>query len=103
MTSHRFRLFVMGHSVRSQRAVRTLQQICESLLANHCELEIIDVLEQPELAEELKIIATPTLIKELPLPERRFLGDLSDRERLLLALDIPQPPLELGQEEEKLS
>lgn len=88
MTRHKFKLFIMGQTSRSQYAIRTLRRICENALPDAYELTIIDVLEQPALAEENKIIATPTLIKEWPLPVRRVLGDLSDQEKLLEALGI---------------
>jgi circadian clock protein KaiB len=88
MTKHKLKLFVMGQTSRSQYAIRTLQRICENAMPDAYELTIIDVLEQPALAEENKIIATPTLIKEWPLPVRRVLGDLSDQEKLLSALGI---------------
>jgi circadian clock protein KaiB len=78
----------MGQTSRSQYAIRTLRRICENALPDAYELTIIDVLEQPALAEENKIIATPTLIKEWPLPVRRVLGDLSDQEKLMEALGI---------------
>lgn len=88
MTKHKFKLFIMGQTSRSQYAIRTLRRICEDAMPDGYELTIIDVLEQPSLAEEHKIIATPTLIKEWPLPVRRVLGDLSDQEKLLHALGI---------------
>lgn len=88
MTRHKFKLFIMGQTSRSQYAIRTLRRICENALPDAYELTIIDVLEQPALAEENKIIATPTLIKEWPLPVRRVLGDLSDQEKLMEALGI---------------
>ena len=92
MSTHQFKLFIMGQTSRSRRATRNLQDICERLLPGNYELTIIDVLEQPELAESFKIVATPTLIKESPLPARRVLGDLSDQDKLLLALEIDPPP-----------
>jgi circadian clock protein KaiB len=88
MPKHRFKLFVMGQTPRSQHAIHTLRRICDATMPDDYNLIIVDVLEQPEVAEEHKVIATPTLIKEWPLPARRVLGDLSDKETLLLALDI---------------
>lgn len=65
-----------------------LRRICEQELAGRYELEIIDVLEHPQLAEDEKILATPTLIKQLPPPLRRVIGDLSDTEKVLLGLEV---------------
>ena len=82
------RLFVTGHTARSEAAIRNLRRICEEDLAGESELEIIDVLERPQLAEDEKILATPTLVKQLPEPVRKIIGDLSDRDRVLLGLDL---------------
>lgn len=82
------RLFVTGHTARSEAAIRNLRRICEEDLAGEYELEIIDVLERPQLAEDEKILATPTLIKQLPPPLRRIIGDMSNSERVLLGLDV---------------
>jgi circadian clock protein KaiB len=68
--------------------VTNLRRICEDELKGRYELQIIDVMTQPQLAEDEKILATPTLIKQLPLPLRRVIGDLSDREKVLLGLDV---------------
>jgi circadian clock protein KaiB len=81
-------LFVTGQSVRSQRAVANLRRLCEAL-RGLCELTVVDVLERPQLAEEEKIMATPTVIRRRPLPVRRVIGDLSDPEKVLLWLDLP--------------
>lgn len=85
---YRLRLFITGRSSQSQRAIENLRQICETDLDGAYELEVIDVLENPDLAEREKIMATPTLVKQLPEPVRKILGDLSDRERVLLSLDV---------------
>ncbi|MEZ5583741.1 MAG: circadian clock KaiB family protein [Candidatus Competibacteraceae bacterium] len=77
-----------GKSPRTDRAIANMKRICERELNGQYNLIIIDVLEQPEQAEQAKIIATPTLIKELPPPLRRVIGDLSDKEKVLLGLDI---------------
>lgn len=82
------RLYVTGQTPRSEQAVANLQRICEEQLDNQYHVEIIDVLERPQLAEDEKIIATPTLIKRLPLPIRRIIGDLSDSERVVIGLDL---------------
>jgi circadian clock protein KaiB len=86
------RLFLAGQTGRSRMAVENLHAICERELAGRYRLELIDVLEQPDLAEEYNVVATPTLIKALPPPLRRIIGDLSDGERVLMGLDIhPRP------------
>ncbi|HRD84110.1 MAG TPA: circadian clock KaiB family protein [Rubrivivax sp.] len=88
MKSFKLRLFVTGMSVQSQRAIANLTRICESDLAGLYEIEVIDVLEHPEQAESAKILATPTLVKQLPEPVRKIIGDLSDRDKVLVGLDI---------------
>ena len=82
------KLYVTGANPRTERAIANLQQICDSELEGRYALEIIDVLEDPEAAERDRVLATPTLIKELPPPLRRVIGDLSDRAKVLLALEI---------------
>ena len=77
-----------GASTRTGTAIANLQRICEQELGGQYDLEIIDVLEFPDLAEEAKILATPTLIKSLPPPLRRVIGDLSDTEKVLLGLEV---------------
>ncbi len=77
-----------GASPRTGTAIANLRRICEQELEGRYDLEIIDVLEFPELAEDEKILATPTLIKSLPLPLRRVIGDLSDTEKVLLGLEV---------------
>lgn len=70
------------------RAIENLRIICESDLKGQFEVEVVDVLEHPSLAENEKILATPTLVKQLPEPVRKIIGDLSDREKVLLGLDL---------------
>ena len=82
------RLYVTGTSPRAQVAIDNLRRICEQELSGQYELEIIDVLKNPQLAEDEKILATPTLIKQLPPPLRRVIGDLSDKEKVLLGLEV---------------
>jgi circadian clock protein KaiB len=82
------RLYVTGSTSRSLRAIDNLRRICEEHLKGRYDLEVVDVYQQPELAEGLQIIAAPTLIKQLPLPLRRMVGDLSDVERVLVGLDL---------------
>jgi circadian clock protein KaiB len=81
-------LFVTGRSTRSERAVANLRRIC-ARLGSRCELTIVDVLDRPELAEREKVLATPTVIRNRPLPRRRIIGDLSDAEKVVLELDLP--------------
>lgn len=82
------KLYVTGSNPRADLAVMNLRRICEQELAGEYDLQIIDVLEHPQLAEDEKILATPTLIKQLPPPLRRVIGDLSDREKVLLGLEV---------------
>lgn len=81
-------MFVTGASSRTGTAIANLRRICEQELGGQYDLEIIDVLEHPDVAEHEKILATPTLIKSLPLPLRRVIGDLSDTEKVLLGLEV---------------
>ncbi len=80
------RLFVSGLTQRSTHAVETVRAICESHLPGRYELEVIDIYQQPELARDEQIVAAPTLIKQLPLPLRRLIGDLSNTERVIVRL-----------------
>ena len=82
------KLYVTGKTPRSERAIANLRRICDADLSGCYDLTIIDVLERPQLAEDEKILATPTLIKELPPPLRRIIGDLSEKESVLLGLDL---------------
>jgi circadian clock protein KaiB len=88
---HVFKLYVLGHTSRSEGAVRTLRKLFGEELKIRYRLKVIDVLEQPRLAEEDRVLATPTLIKETPPPSRRIIGDLSDREKVLDGLQISVP------------
>jgi circadian clock protein KaiB len=85
---YKLRLFVTGRTPQSQRAIQNLRSICEAEIPGDYEVEVIDVLENPELAERDKILATPTLVKRLPEPIRKIIGDLSDREKVLLGLNV---------------
>jgi len=82
------RLYVAGTSPRSLRAIRNARQVCDENLNGRYELEVVDVFQQPKLAKDEQIVAVPTLIKRLPPPIRRFIGDLSDAESLLIGLDL---------------
>jgi circadian clock protein KaiB len=81
---------VTGATQRAETAIANLRRICEQELGGQYQLEIIDVLEHPQLAEDDKILATPTLIKQLPPPLRKVIGDLSDKEKVLLGLELKQ-------------
>ena len=88
MRTYVLRLYITGRTAQSDAAISNLRRICEQDLEAEYELEVIDVLERPQLAEDEKILATPTLVRELPPPIRRIVGDLSDHEKVLLGLDI---------------
>lgn len=96
MSQYVLKLYVTGKTPRAEQAIENLRRICEEDLQGQYDLEIIDVLERPQLAEDEKILATPTLIKALPPPLRRVIGDLSDKEKVLLGLDVRpnRPPKE---------
>ncbi len=87
-----FSLFIAGMSPRSRRAVDNITKLCDRYLAGRCELQVVDIYQQPELAQEEQLVAAPTLIKKLPIPLRRFIGDLSDTDRILARLDIRRRP-----------
>jgi circadian clock protein KaiB len=82
------RLYVAGTTPQSLRAIGNIKKICEEHLAGRYDLEVIDIYQQPSLAEGEQIIAVPTLVKKLPEPLRRLIGDLSDTYRVLVGLDL---------------
>lgn len=82
------KLYVAGINPRSSEAIRAITDICEEHLKGRFELEVIDIYQQPTLAKGEQIIAAPTLVKKLPLPLRRFIGNLADKERVLVGLDL---------------
>jgi circadian clock protein KaiB len=82
------RLYITGSTSRSISAITNLKKICEEYLEGRYELEVIDLYKNPRLAKDEQIIAAPTLIKKLPLPFRRIIGDMSDKEKVLLGLDL---------------
>jgi circadian clock protein KaiB len=82
------RLYIAGTTPRSSRAVMNIKEICERSLSSRYDLEVIDIYQQPKLAKGQQIIAAPTLVKELPLPLRKFIGDLSNTEKILIGLDL---------------
>jgi circadian clock protein KaiB len=88
LAKYLLKLYVTGKTPRAELAIANLRRICDEELRGEYEMQIIDVLEHPQLAEDEKILATPTLIKRLPPPLRRVIGDLSDKEKVLLGLDV---------------
>jgi len=87
------RLYVTGMTPKSTRAVTNVQTLCEQYLKGCYELEVVDIYQQPKLAKGEQIIATPTLIKKLPLPLRKLIGDMSDTERFLVGIDLKSKKL----------
>ena len=84
----KFRLFIAGNTIRSINAVSALKKICQENLIDRCQVEIIDIYQQPELARENQIIATPTLIKYTPAPKKIMVGDLSKSRQVLTGLGL---------------
>ncbi len=82
------RLYITGLPRRSQEALRNIEQVCRERLGDNYALEVVDIYQQPTLAKGDQIIAVPTLIKKLPLPLRRIIGDLSNEQRVVLGLDF---------------
>lgn len=82
------RLYVAGQTPKSITAFANLKRICEEHLAGHYRIEVIDLLEQPQLANRDQILAIPTLVRKLPEPMRKIIGDLSNTERVLIGLDL---------------
>ena len=80
---------MVGHRPSSRAAVANLRELCEARVPGDYELEVIDVLHEPDRAEVARILATPTVLKLAPLPRRRVVGDLSDRDLAAIALDLP--------------
>jgi circadian clock protein KaiB len=82
-------LYVTGATGRSLRAIENIKAVCEKFLKDHYDLEIVDLYERPEQAQQAEIVAAPTLVKQHPLPVRRFIGDMSNTEKLLTGLNVP--------------
>jgi len=82
------RLYVAGQSPKAILAFTNLKKICEEQLNGKYSIEVIDLMENPQLASEFQIVALPTLIRKLPVPVRKIIGDLSDTERVLIGLDL---------------
>jgi circadian clock protein KaiB len=85
-----FQLYVAGQSPKSLHAVKNLKDLCEEHLAGHYEIEVIDLVENPERARGDDILAIPTLVRRLPAPVRKIIGDLSDTGRVLVGLEFQQ-------------
>lgn len=93
------RLYITGRSLASQHAVINIRQLCKEYLPDMCDIEIIDILENPEIAETEKILATPTLVKRSPAPVRKVIGDLSQKEKVLFGLGLDIKILQEAREE----
>jgi circadian clock protein KaiB len=81
-------LYITGMSENSVRAIQNITQLCEKYLADRYDLEIIDIYKNPSVAQEQEIVFSPSLVRQLPLPKKRFIGDLSDTKKVILGLGI---------------
>ena len=86
--SFMMRLYVAGQSARSQAAIANLRRICDTHMAGRCTIEVVDLMRNPELAKADQIVAIPTLVRKLPVPVRRIIGDLSATDKVLLSLEL---------------
>jgi circadian clock protein KaiB len=91
---YKLRLYITPRTTNSQRAISNLDALCQEDLPVRLDVEVIDVNEHPGMAKRDKVLATPTLVRRLPAPVRRIIGDLSDRKRVLLSLDLN--PITIG-------
>jgi circadian clock protein KaiB len=82
------RLYIAGETESSKHAINNLRAICDEHLKDRCDIEVIDLKKHPELAAKRQIFAIPTLVKELPLPVRKMIGDLHAKEKVLIGLDL---------------
>ncbi len=89
---HVLRLFITGLTPRSIQAIENIKKICEEHLPDRYKLEVIDIYQQPDAVRKEQVIVSPTLIKKLPLPLRRIIGDLSSTEQVLAGLDLKERP-----------
>ena len=87
---YRLRLYVAGQTLKSVQAFKNLKQICEEHLQGRYEIDVIDLLENPQLASGDQILALPTLVRRLPEPIKKIIGDLSNKERVLVGLDLQE-------------
>jgi circadian clock protein KaiB len=92
LSQYLLKLYVTGKTPKAEAAIANLRRICDDELQGRYELQIIDVLEHPQAAEDDRVLATPTLIKRLPPPLRRVIGDLSDKHKVLLGLEVRPDP-----------
>lgn len=88
---YNLRLYVAGQTPKSMAAIANIRRLCEEYLPGRCTVDIVDLMKDPELAQRHQIVAIPTLIRELPEPIKRIIGDLSNTQRVLLGLDIDEP------------
>lgn len=88
MTSYLLTLYVAGRTPKSENIIRHIRQLCENHFQRNYTLNVVDVLQTPEVAEEHHVLATPTLVRELPTPRRYIIGDLTHTDKVLQALDI---------------
>ncbi len=86
--NYELRLYVAGHTPKSVTALNNLKRYCEEHLKGHYSIEIIDLMENPQLAQGDQILAVPTLVRKVPVPMRKIIGDLSNEEKVLVGLDI---------------
>ncbi len=82
------RLYIAGMTPKSKRAILNIKKLCDGHLKDRYNLEVVDILRNPVLASGEQIVATPTLIRKIPLPLRRFIGDMTEAERVLLGIDL---------------
>jgi circadian clock protein KaiB len=92
MPHHRLCLYVVGTTPSSSRAIVNVRKLCEEHLGSGYDLRVVDISQNPSIASQAQVIAAPTLVRELPPPERRFIGDMSDTARLLSGLGLVTPP-----------
>ncbi len=86
------KLYVAGITPKSERAIRSVKELCEQRLHDRYDLEIIDIYQRPDALRQDQIVVAPTLVKKLPLPLRRLIGDMADRDKILLGLDLARSP-----------
>jgi circadian clock protein KaiB len=85
---YQLRLYITGTTPRSAQAIANIRSLCEEYLSGRYDLEVVDIYQQPGQAAEQQIIAAPTLVKELPIPPRRLIGDLSNRDKVIVGLNL---------------
>ncbi len=88
MSKYLLKLYIAGPTIRSRHAITNIRRICEECLDANYELAIVDIINHPQVAEDERILATPTLVRESPPPPRRIIGDLSDTDKVLQALEL---------------